>query len=322
MEKPLITVIVPVYKVEKYLKRCVDSITAQTYKNLEIILVDDGSPDSCGDMCEAFAKEDSRIRVIHKENGGLSSARNAALDVMQGEYVGFVDSDDWIEPDMYEKLYSLLTENGTQIAAGGIQCDHFDGTYHFFNPEYPRSTAVEIYSKVQAIKELIIAHKITNSVCDKLFIREIFADMRFKEGIVNEDFEMMPTCFEQVEKVVYTPVAYYHYFMSEQSITRGVFKESRFTETDISRKHIQYYKEKYPELVSYAVAKHIEICLVLIHASSKAKEFASKRKELISEIKSFRMGSFFKLLDKKNKIKYLLFKINVGLYVFVMNIKG
>ena len=145
--------------------------------------------------------------------------------------------------------------------------------------------------------------------------------MRFKEGIVNEDFEMMPTCFEQVEKVAYTPVAYYHYFMSDQSITRGIFKESRFTESDISRRHIDYYEKKYPELKSYAVAKHVEICLVIIHASSKAKEFASKRKELISEIKSFKMGSFFKLLDKKNKIKYLLFRLGVKLYVMAMDLK-
>ncbi len=322
MEQPLITVIVPVYRVEQYLKRCVDSVVNQTYKNLEIILVDDGSPDSCGAMCEEFAAQDNRIRVIHKENGGLSSARNAGLDVMTGEYVGFVDSDDWIELDMYERLYGLLTENNAQIAAGGIQCDHFDGTYHFFNPEYPRSTAVEIYSKVQAIKELIIAHKITNSACDKLFKKEIFSNMRFKEGIVNEDFDLMPLCFEKIETVIYDPTPMYHYFMSEQSITRGNFKESRFTESDISRRHIAYYEKKYPELKVYAVAKHVEICLVIIYASSKAKEFASKRKELVSEIKSFRMGSFFKLLDKKNKIKYLLFKINVGLYVFLMDIKG
>ena len=108
---PLISVIVPVYKVEEYLARCVDSILGQTYRNLEILLVDDGSPDRCGVMCDEYASRDSRIRVIHKENGGLSSARNAAIDVARGEYIGFVDSDDWIEPETYEALLDMaLTE--------------------------------------------------------------------------------------------------------------------------------------------------------------------------------------------------------------------
>lgn len=110
LESPLISVIVPVYKVEEYLARCVDSILGQTYRNLEILLVDDGSPDRCGEICEEYAARDTRIRVIHKENGGLSSARNAAIDVAQGEYLGFVDSDDWIEPETYEALLEMALQ--------------------------------------------------------------------------------------------------------------------------------------------------------------------------------------------------------------------
>ena len=111
-----ISVIIPVYKVEKYLDKCVESIVNQTYKNLEIILVDDGSPDNCPAMCDEWAEKDERIRVIHKENGGVSSARNAALEVATGDYIGFVDSDDWIELDMYEYLVSLILDNDAQIA--------------------------------------------------------------------------------------------------------------------------------------------------------------------------------------------------------------
>ena len=110
MQSPLISVIIPVYKAEKHFRKCMDCIINQTYKNLEIILVDDGSPDKCGQMFDEFAKQDSRIRVIHKENGGQSSARNAALDIMTGDYVGFVDSDDWIETDMYQHLYNLILD--------------------------------------------------------------------------------------------------------------------------------------------------------------------------------------------------------------------
>lgn len=320
MTQPLITVIVPVYKVEQYLNRCVDSIINQTYKNLEIILVDDGSPDRCGEICEEFAKADSRIRVIHKENGGLSSARNAGLDIMTGEYVGFVDSDDWIEPTMYEVLYNNILKSNAEISACGIQCDHSDGTYHFFNSNYPKQQQEETFIKTTAIRELIIAEKITNSACDKLFSKEIFANLRFRCGIVNEDFELMPQCIEKAEKVIFTPAPFYHYVMTEQSIMRGAFKESRFTEAEISRNHMQYYKEKYPELYNYAVAKHVEICLVLIHASSQCGNFEEKRKQIITEVKKSDFKTVFELLDTKTKIKYVLSKINIKLYIFVMDL--
>ena len=114
--QPKISVIVPVYKVENFLDRCVESIVGQTYENLEIILVDDGSPDNCPAMCDGWAEKDSRIRVIHKENGGVSSARNAALDIATGDYIGFVDSDDWIEPEMYSSLIQQISESGKHIA--------------------------------------------------------------------------------------------------------------------------------------------------------------------------------------------------------------
>lgn len=117
MEEKLISIIVPVYNVEKYLKECIDSVISQTYKNLEIILVDDGSTDKSGEICDEYSKKDSRIKVIHKENGGLSDARNVALDIAKGEYIGFVDSDDYVEKDMFETLYKLAEEHNTEISS-------------------------------------------------------------------------------------------------------------------------------------------------------------------------------------------------------------
>ena len=117
----LISIIVPVYRVEPYLDRCVQSIVDQTYQNLEIILVDDGSPDNCPAMCDAWAAKDSRVKVIHKENGGLSDARNAGLAAAAGEYIGFVDSDDWISPDMYRLLYENMAEHGSDVSACGVE---------------------------------------------------------------------------------------------------------------------------------------------------------------------------------------------------------
>ena len=118
-QSPCVSVIVPVYKVAAYLPRCVDSILAQTWRNLEIILVDDGSPDECGSICDVYAEKDPRIRVIHKENGGLSSARNAGLDTASGEYIGFVDSDDWIEPEMYARMLALMEKYDAKMVCAG-----------------------------------------------------------------------------------------------------------------------------------------------------------------------------------------------------------
>lgn len=120
--KPLISIIVPIYKVEKYLKRCIESIIAQTYQNIEIILVDDGSPDNCGKICDLYKKKDKRIKVIHKKNGGLSDARNSGIRIAKGEYIGFVDSDDFIKADMYENMLNAVLNNNTKLAICDFQC--------------------------------------------------------------------------------------------------------------------------------------------------------------------------------------------------------
>ena len=285
---------------------------------MEIILVDDGSPDNCGKMCDDFAKQDARIRVIHKENGGQSTARNAALDIMTGEYVGFVDSDDWIEPNMYEHLYSLLADNSAQISVCGLQCDYSSGKIVYFNDLYPAHKNIEILSKIDALRELTIIRKITNSPCDKLFSRYIFEDIRMREGTVYEDFEIMPSCIEKAEIIVYDPVPLYHYVMTEESTTRGSFSSKRFIEAEISRNIIEYYKQNYPSLYYYTLARHIEICLSIIQASSGLVEFKKNREALIKEIKGKLFKKAFGLLSKKNKIKYLLFCVNVNLFTTLM----
>lgn len=318
MDKPLISVIVPVYKAEAYLEKCVNSIRNQTYRNLEIILVDDGSPDKCGEMCDAFAEKDSRIRVFHKKNGGQSSARNLGLDNMTGEYVGFVDSDDWIETDMYEHLYELIEQNNAQIAACGMQCDYPSGNVVYFNLNYPKSTDIELLTKIDALRELTFAQKITNSPCDKLFNKEVFQNIRMCEGHVFEDFEIMPRCISKADLISYDPKPLYHYIMTTESTTRGIFKKHHFLEAKISRGIVEYYKDNYPQLYNYAVAKHLEICLNLICASASAAEYKDIRKSLIKEIKSKNVRKSFYLLNKKNKIKYLIFNINVRLYTFLM----
>ena len=183
MEKK-ISVIVPVYKVEEYLCRCVDSIINQTYKNLEIILVDDGSPDSCGRICDEYAEKDSRIKVIHKENGGLSSARNAGLDIATGDYIGFVDSDDFIDAEMYSMLYEMIKNADVEIS--GVNGRSFVEEEHLLPYIAGRKNISKEQSCEEAIKGLLL-RTFNSSVCSKLFLGSLFKSRRFEIGKLSED---------------------------------------------------------------------------------------------------------------------------------------
>lgn len=316
MNNPLISVIVPVYKVEDYLEECVDSIRNQTYDNLEIILVDDGSPDRSGEICDRLATQDSRIKVIHKENGGLSSARNAGLDVATGEYVSFIDSDDWIRLDMYQRLMDLMQQHHAQIAAGGLQDDN--GKH--YNPEYPRKADVEIFSRTDALREITINRKITNSACDKLWKKEIFDTIRFPVGEYFEDFKTSYKCIDQIHTVVYDPCPVYIYRMTENSITRGQFHPRMFDDAYAAKDRADYYQEKHPELYGYAVASYIWTCLFKIWESRGTHSCDEKRNALIAEMKGSLPVSAIKLLSLQSKVKLYALRIGTPVFYLVMRL--
>lgn len=318
MALPLISVIVPVYKVEDYLERCVESIRNQTYPNLEIILVDDGSPDNSGAMCDAYAREDSRIRVIHKINGGLSSARNAGLTIAKGDYIGFVDSDDWVEPDMYETMYGLIEEHKAQISACGLQCDFSDGKVSYFNPNYPAEQNTEVFTTQDALREVTYAEKITNSACDKLFSREILEGLPMKEGITYEDTQIMPQWLERASRIAYTPAPYYHYVMTESSITRNDSKAKMFAATDVYKERLSYYQRKHPQLAGYAASSYVTLSMWLIYVSAGKADCVELRKRLVQDVCKLQPKLFFSLLTTKSKIKYCLLKVSVPLFTWVM----
>ena len=161
---PLISIIVPVYDVEPYLRKCIDSILIQSYRDLEIILVDDGSPDNCGAICDEYAEKDKRIKVIHKKNGGLSDARNAGLDIATGEYIGFVDSDDWVMPDMYEYLYKAVKEYDADMSV----CGYYDYWGKTISGRYCQD--IQVYKGQEGIKALLDL-KFGNYVWNKLYKR-------------------------------------------------------------------------------------------------------------------------------------------------------
>jgi glycosyltransferase involved in cell wall biosynthesis len=210
--KPLVSVIVPVYNVEKYLGRCVDSILGQTYDNLEVILVDDGSTDGCPAICDDYSLNDSRVKVIHKENGGLSDARNAGIEAMSGELVGFVDSDDYIERDMYEYLLS-----GMRNGAVGIACCPQIDTYEY-RKYYNVSNVDETFDSVAALEDLFFDRR-ENYAWNKLYRAELWDGVRFPKGMNFEDIATVYKTYERARNVMYLREPKYYYIHRKSSIS-------------------------------------------------------------------------------------------------------
>ncbi len=217
MDKPHISIIVPVYNIEEYLPRCIESILNQSYKNLQLVLVDDGSSDRSGAICDEYAKKDSRILVLHKENGGSSSARNVGIEAATGKYLGFVDSDDYIEPDMYEKMVRAIVENRCNIVQ--VARDEKDEHGNKLPDICQMPAKVTIYTAEQFLEELLM-HKGDCSFCTKLLNRDLFLENKFPEGALNEDFHLLVKMLKQGEKVVSLPYCGYHVFYRIGSNTR------------------------------------------------------------------------------------------------------
>ena len=216
IKQELITIIVPVYNVKPYLEECINSIIAQTYKHLEIILVDDGSTDGSSQLCDKYCEIDNRIKVIHKKNGGLSDSRNAGLDVMQGKYVGFIDSDDKVNEFFIESLYCKMVENKADICAGGFVAA-------FKNGEIRQPEKGGVISSREAICKLIENVDLHDHVCTKLFKASLFKEIRFPQGRVFEDIRTTYKVFLKASKVIIIDDCYYWYRQRGNGIARGRF---------------------------------------------------------------------------------------------------
>ena len=215
-EKPLLSIIVPVYDVENYLQKCIDSILAQTFTDFELILVEDGSPDGCPALCDAAAAKDARIRVLHQKNGGLSAARNAGLDAARGAWIGFVDSDDYIAPEMYEAMYQAVQNTGADLAL----CDYAEVD----EAGVPcQSMHVRLGKKDFTGRELLknATDSMIQPAWNKLYRRAVFAQLRYPEGKLNEDLFLIPKICLQIQKAVVMPKALYYYVQRGGSIMNG-----------------------------------------------------------------------------------------------------
>lgn len=246
---PKISVIVPVYKVEKYLDRCVQSILNQTFEDLEVILVDDGSPDRCPEMCDEWARKDSRVFVIHKTNGGLSSARNAGLKIQKGEFVCFVDSDDWILPEMLEKLLELLENNSECDIA---ECEKIDCESNECKISQPQ-TKIEIFDKDKMMRYFfrVDGEPSNTQVWNKLIRKNILDGFKFVDTL-NEDVEASYEFFTRAKNLIKTNQIYYCYFKNDYGITRSKFSERDLEYLDVWRRVVTRTKNEHEQYLFYA----------------------------------------------------------------------
>lgn len=242
----MISVIVPVYNVEKYLERCVKSIAAQTYKDLEILLIDDGSTDKSGKMCDDFQQTDSRIKAFHKQNGGLSDARNYGIEHSAGEFISFVDSDDYIDEKMLETLHRLITENDADLAVCSAM-DVFEGK------EVTQVKEIKEFNlnKVESYKYMLRGDGIP-SACNKLYKRQTVGNVRFPVGKLYEDGFFTPQILKRVEKTAVTSKPMYYYFRRADSITTKPFRKGDLDVIEAYDKCVKQVKELCPEALPYA----------------------------------------------------------------------
>lgn len=311
----LVSIIVPVYKVEQYLKRCMDSILNQTYKNIEVILVNDGSPDNCPALCDEYEKIDSRVRVIHKENGGLSSARNVALDTLNGDYVFFVDSDDWLALDTLEVLNEYLEKDYDMIS--------FQRTY------LTEEKVVEKGEKNP--KDMDVSQYIDASflgrydffVTTKIFKTEVFNNVRFLEGRNYEDLEIMHRLFLNMKKVVGLDYFLYYYWKGNEGAITNTITMKNIQDHYLSANEIYRASKKYLEdrgkdasnIVAWYKVEMTQLYIDYLKSTDKDAELFDKIKiEIIKE-----KINFNRLLKQPRYIKYILYK--AGLLGIVIRLK-
>ena len=308
----LITVIIPIYKVEEYLEKCLDSVINQTYTNLEIILVDDGSPDNCGNICDKYAKKDERIKVIHKENGGLSDARNVGIKNANGKYITFVDSDDYITKDYVGYLYSLIKEYNVKLAICGIKT-----IWKETKKSKSEREKVECLDTKEAFKNMLFARGIEVAAYGKLYLTELWNGLEFPKGKAYEDTAVTYKLIEKSKKIAYGSKNCYYYVARVGSIS----KQQQFNKNEEdyirhTQEMLKYIKEKYPELEDatdrFEIYSKFRILRILLFTKPRNKQM---EKDIILEIKQKQKN----VLSCKNtpiRDKIAIIALNIGLPVF------
>ncbi|WP_270312668.1 glycosyltransferase family 2 protein [Ligilactobacillus agilis] len=315
MSQPLVSVIIPVYNVEKYLRRCLDSVLKQTYRQLEIILVDDGSTDSSGKIVDEYAKKDARIVVIHQENGGLSNARNHGIDIATGEYLTFIDSDDYVVEDYVEYLYNLLARNDfkAKLALCSLKTI-FTQTDGFIDAG---NGTVQTLSGKKAIEMMCYHDLVDTCAYAKLAKKELYDHVRFPEGKLFEDIATTYLLFDQCDIVECGFVAKYFYMIRGDSIVTSGFKPGKLDLLAMTDKMAEYVNQKYPELKAATLRRQVYARFSTLNQMLTVKDYIQERNEILSFLKRNKAQIMKNpRAPKRDKLGYLMLTFGFGFYKF------
>ena len=293
----MISVIVPCYNTEKFIRKCIESILTQTYKNLEIILVDDGSTDNTGNICDWYASKDDRIKVLHGKNGGSSAARNKGMAIAKGDYITFVDSDDWIKKDTYKYLISLMAKYHADCALGRTLGSYEKDNKVFFEKGTCQSDKLMISN--DAIKMVLVGG---GGACNKLIKKELLVGESFAEGVTNEDELFMIKIYSKSKKVILGGKHTYCYRINPDSVTHLKFSIKNLDFYYNTINCVEFIKNERPELLEYAKARHYKAsayCSAKLHFHIKGADGDKHRciikKDLASERKNILKNQYLSL---------------------------
>lgn len=294
-KESLVSIVIPIYNVAEYLSRCLDSVCRQTYQNIEVILINDGSTDCSEEIAKTYCAQDKRFKLITQENGGLSSARNAGLNYANGKYITFIDSDDYISDDYIAYLYSLITKTDSDIAV----CD----AVRFYTDKRPCPVECnprpEIYTSVQALELLLYRKKIGNSAWGKLYRSELFQEIRYPIGLYYEDMATIYKILAKSSKIVLGAKQNYYYFQRSDGIMLSNFNEKKLDAILITKEIVKYIEENFPELLPAAKSRQFISCMQTLRNIPLRKQYANNRQEIIKLIQDNRKTILF---DRKNKL--------------------
>lgn len=323
MQDVLVSVIVPVYNVEKYLCKCVDSLLAQTYKNVEIILVDDGGNDNCPHICDEYAKKDKRIKVIHKENGGLSDARNAGIDVAKGEYLCFVDSDDFVDENYVQKMVVTALENQSDLVVSNFNYIYEDGRivaneFDIEAKKYSNNEIIYYLTRGRDVLPLIVAWS-------KLYSRKLFDNLKFKKAILHEDEEICHKILDLAKRISIIKDKLYYYLQRGNSIMGTTTPSKQKIIMEISKERYDYLVSKNysEEICDLAYLSYCNYCL---NIAVKFKKYnnVDEYREVMKVIKEAKKSPIFRKIKYGKKVKFLIkeYLFRLGLLGMITRIRG
>lgn len=315
MKEKCISIIVPVYNVEKYIKQCLDSIVHQDYNNIEILVIDDGSEDKTGTICDEYALQDRRIKVVHKKNGGVSSARNAGLKLASGEYIAFVDGDDTVEKNIYSRCMSDFEKNDVDIV---VYLSNTMDEYGTINNKQKIVTET-LLTRKEAVRELVDGNKFGCACYSKVFTRNSIGNIVFNERLsVNEDFLFVFYCFANASKIFFNGCYLYNYRKHKDSVTAELFNIKKLDSIIASREMYKYCKKENNELVDISLKRFVMTLMSIFNSSLGNKDFEKLRMAIRKKLILMRKEIFTNQeLSKVQKTMATVLMINTDCYSII-----